>query len=531
MNESRPDDAFQVIAIVPVNGSGRIFLKKKAMAHLGGDQRLRLTVGEELELAARRRGQEVPLKGGRLALPQSALQVLNASPGTLVALVAREHALALKKLVLEERPALDAHAVDYETPYRITRVIETNAMPDQLLPVLASRFQKRRLHHDVIAFLSGRRTLEAWSARRLAGRPAADDDGLRKALIAERLQAQEDDGSWGHDTMLTARRLRELSELGLTRRRAAVRRGAEWLLARAESEANPGMFFLSDRLVDRQAEILAKRKAVREGRAKGPIGALRFAGRTPSEARRILAADDLIVKSCGTRIMWPNALALEALLAVRYEGHPRVQRALESLMHGYVYWCECNYQLRAGTHVRRDIPGDKELEARERELIARYRYGGRSSLEDHLGARRVARLSREGCGVFLLGMGAHIQPCEVITTRALRHARTARVHRAAAVHLWGFAGAQHPGNGRFPEEPYCPSQAHMLQVFAGYDHPASRVAIMRSIPWIIDNQHPDGSWGEETKKDASTLAVLRGIHRIRDLLPLDFAAARKSRTR
>ena len=59
----------------------------------------------------------------------------------------------------------------------------------------------------------------------------------------------------------------------------------------------------------------------------------------------------------------------------------------------------------------------------------------------------------------------------------------------------------------------------MLQVFSYYDHPASRVAIMRSIPWIIDNQHPDGSWGEDDRKDASTLAVLQALLRVNDLLP------------
>ena len=84
-----------------------------------------------------------------------------------------------------------------------------------------------------------------------------DDVQLREQLTRERAGLQEDDGSWAHDPMLTARTIRELCELGGTGSEP-VERGAAWLLERPESEANPGMFFVTDRLVDRQAEILAK---------------------------------------------------------------------------------------------------------------------------------------------------------------------------------------------------------------------------------------------------------------------------------
>ena len=520
MNKLQSDAVPQVISIVVVESNGKISLKKEVKEYLGSDQRLRLVQNGEVMLTARGRGDDADVKGGRLSLPQSVLQTLGASAGTLIAMVTRgKQALAIKKIEIEEREAEAARVVDHETPYRITRTVETNAMPDQLVPVLADRYRGRPLRRDVMAFLSGRRSIEAWLARCLLRKPDVDDEGLRKALVEERLREQQEDGSWGNDAMLTARSLRELSELGLTRRAAAIRRGAEWLLARAESEANPGMFFLSDRLVARQADILQKRKGVRRGQPGGGLGKLRFAGRTPSEAKRLLAADDLIERSCGTRIMWPNAIALEALLGLRYEGHPRIQRALTSLMHGYVYWCECNYQIGAGTHSWREVPGDKELSAREQDLMTMYRYGGRSSLEGYLDSPRAARLPGKGKEGFLLKMPNHVQPCEVITTRALRHVRASRVRRAAAVHLWRFASVQRPDDGRFPQGEYVPSQAHMLQVFSGYDHPASRVAIVRSIPWIIDNQHPDGSWGEDDRQDASTLAVVRALLRVRELLP------------
>lgn len=56
----------------------------------------------------------------------------------------------------------------------------------------------------------------------------------------------------------------------------------------------------------------------------------------------------------------------------------------------------------------------------------------------------------------------------------------------------------------------CP-QAAYLRIFARYNHPVSKVAILRSVSWIINNQNEDGSWGDETNKDVSTAAVIRAL--------------------
>jgi hypothetical protein len=336
---------------------------------------------------------------------------------------------------------------------------------------------------------------------------------LQQALVAERLESQRDDGSWEGEPMAAARALRELFELGAGDAPEA-HRGAQWLLDRAESAANPGMFFLSDRLVARQAEILEKRK-----RSKS-LGKLRFAGHTPSEDRRICAADDVIPRPCGARIMTPNAIVLEPLLALGYEKHPRVRRCLESLLHGYTYWCECNYQLRTGTHSYRPIPTDAALDERERDCQDQYRYGGFHGVDGEeglLAAPREASAKVRGRPVFDLRMVHHLQRCEVFTTRALRYVQEPIARRAAMVHLWRFAAVQHGSDGVFVGYPEC--QVQMLQVFACYDHPASRVAIMRSVPWIVNHQDPDGSWGEGQRRDACTHAVLSAYLRVAELLP------------
>ena len=59
----------------------------------------------------------------------------------------------------------------------------------------------------------------------------------------------------------------------------------------------------------------------------------------------------------------------------------------------------------------------------------------------------------------------------------------------------------------------------MLDMFARCSHPAAQVGIMRNIPWIIDNQNPDGSWGSDQDNDASTLAVVQALLNVRELLP------------
>ena len=62
-------------------------------------------------------------------------------------------------------------------------------------------------------------------------------------------------------------------------------------------------------------------------------------------------------------------------------------------------------------------------------------------------------------------------------------------------------------------------QIGILQAMARYDHPASKVVVMRALPWIVTNQNEDGSWGDEPRKDVSTLCVLEALFSLGDLLP------------
>ena len=120
-----------------------------------------------------------------------------------------------------------------------------------------------------------------------------------------------------------------------------------------------------------------------------------------------------------------------------------------------------------------------------------------------------------------LQMPEHTQGCEAITTRSLSRVQDPRARRFAEAHLWRFAGKQQPDNGAFPHESYGSgfSQAGFLELFGRYDHPASKVVVLRALPWIVDTQDEDGSWGEEGSKDADTLATITALLSLGDLIP------------
>ena len=103
----------------------------------------------------------------------------------------------------------------------------------------------------------------------------------------------------------------------------------------------------------------------------------------------------------------------------------------------------------------------------------------------------------------------------MIMTRALSQVKNGKLRRLAEAQLWKIAGWQHSQNtsyaGKYSQRYFKAPQAVYLQVFAGYDHPVSRVAMMRMIPWIIKNQNKDGSWGTGKTKDAATLAVVTAL--------------------
>ena len=515
----------QLVEIARLSAAGTLALKRRERRYLGSDAGpFYLSAEDEVLLSARKIGNAMPaqFKGKRLLVPEDVRQALAIDEGASVALIEREGCLALKKMVIQEKEGVHACAEDFETPTLLTRVVVTSPPPERLLPLLQKKHARKKLKHDVGQFLSGRRSLAAWQARGLLDCPDPEDAKLKTQLVKERLDAQAKNGSWGNDVMATARALRELSDLGALDREAELKRGAEWLLKRAKSRVNLGMFFLTDELVAGQKKC------------KGPFR--RFRPHTkPKELELCATGDDLFGVPCGWRILWPNAVALEALIALGYEEHPRVQQAIKTtILNG---WCEC-----AGQHGLRDERGKVPSPARIEEDIDKaiadaeqrqteFTYGGRSCAQDYCWVDPntrwpdLARLSRRtvrGKDAYLLRMPFYVGPCELVTFRVFAQLQNSRLRRRGEAQLAPIVGRQERDGtvnpSDFPRR-FRSSHAACLQTFAAFDHPIARVGIMRCVPWIVRAQNKDGSWGEEPHKDAVTLAILRALASGRDYLP------------
>jgi hypothetical protein len=505
-----------------------IRLRKEVWEHLGmsNAQGLCLDVRDEVVLSAMegRDGEMAVVDGDRVRLPGEALQRLGIESRSLVGLVQRSSAVAVKKIEVVQKEGDRARIVDLETACKITRMVVTNPMPERLLPRLKEQYRDFKPKYEIGRFLKNRQTLEAWKARRILGIDEPSDEDLRRKLIEQRLRKQRKDGSWEGQLTVTARNLKELFELGVEKNADEIRRGVSWLLERPQSEHNPGMFFVTDDLVKRQAELIKRR----EKQSRGPKE--RFRVLRGSEIRLVRAGDDLIGEPCGPRIMWPNALVLEALLKLGYEENERVQSNLRTLMLSKIgrSWCECGYQ-HGVSGLRKEPYSMEEIEGIEKDSVERFTYGGIGSVTEletrdmvHRSGERMPRVAHESAGevdVCPLRMPSHLQGCELMTTRALSQVKDEKMRRLAEAHLWRFAGRQHSADGRFtgkyPEKYFRLSQAGYLDLFASYDHPVSRVVIMRTMPWIISNQNEDGSWGDKAEdKDASTLSVIGALRRV-----------------
>jgi hypothetical protein len=518
----------QIISITRISKSGEIGLAKSVREYLSATKSATFDVDLGPEILLR----TVPIGEGkapgqfRIAIPDEALRKLDMrNNAEYVACIERDNAVALKRVEVAEIGSEHARYVDKETPFVVIRTLETNPLPDKLLPRLKDEVAECKFEYGLL--LEHLRKTESycgWVARTIIGLERSDDDALRLSYIASRIKAQAKNGSWDDDIILTARNLRELHQLGHGPESPEIQKGAEWILRRNESEANPGMFFGTDELVVEQAKV-------QKERASGVKS--RFRQIKTSEKKRIIAGDDLIIAPCGPRIMWPNALSLEALLLLGYESHPRLQTVLESL--GNKDWCECGYQNGSEYHQHSIVANEESLADFEALCIRQYRYGGISS-PDYLlkeadrasrsHTLRVAEQAMNGETEYELRMPDHIQGCEFITTRALAYVTDAALRRFAEAHLWRFAGIQR-SDGTFPKERYGTGfgQIGILDAVSRHDHPASKVMVLRALPRLLSEQNDDGSWGTGADRDISTLGVVRALASLGDLLPNTIAVS------
>jgi len=171
--------------------------------------------------------------------------------------------------------------------------------------------------------------------------------------------------------------------------------------------------------------------------------------------------------------------------------------------------------------LQADRAGDEYVAAFERGCVEEFRRCGVRS-DEH--ARELQREALLDDGTYSLRRPDHIQGCEAATTRALHNVRDDAARRLAEAHLWRFATRQDPETGHFPDERYGTglTELGIIDMFARFDTPISRLVILRAVPWIVEAQNGDGSWGAEGRRDAETLAALRSVNTVRGDLESDF---------
>lgn len=517
----------QVLTLAKGSKNGKIFLKKNIRHHLGikNNAVVFLTTDHEILISAvkTRNARKLQLENSSLRLPDDVFGKFLIAQDSLVGLVERDQAIAIKSFEIEESIGEKASWYDIETPLKIIRVIEKNPSPEVFIKRLYIDYQDLELQGDVRAFIKDRQTLDSMLSRKILGMDGLSDEKLKKHLIQERLDGQRPEGCWEQSIPATARNLRELALLGLDSDHLQINRAVAWLLGRPQSLQNPGLWFATDDLVQKQAEVIERRKNQIGGGTRE-----RFNRADSSKVNLIRLGDPLIEDPCGAKIIWTSALVLEALLMLSLEKEQRMQAAIRTLLTN-PHWCDNTYQHGFSTWKRTEPLNIEELKQISKYVIKQYEYGGLSSGEAFKNPevfewfpRNSYTKSTEG-DIYNLKMPLGIgEGCRIFMVRALCLAHSELLKKAVENNLWNFVANLNlsersflnAAGKRFKDQP-----VFLLQIFSRINLPIAKLAIFRMLPGLIEIQNKDGSWGKEPVKDATTRVVSEAFLSLGKYLP------------
>lgn len=506
----------QVISITKSGKDNRIPLSNEVRKHIGGNAVVRIVIRDGEVILSR---QELPesttaeITEKSLFLPAASAAYLQLKEGTGTAIIQRENGAAVKRYRFAEKAGSRAELEDTESETELVRTLMTNPEPEQTVHDLSEKYRDLRFRCDPLQYLSDNDSIYGLICRRSIGMEREQDVSLREQLYREITKSQGPDGSWQSDAVLTSRNLREIAEMGITEKRRETAAAAEWLLSRKESPYNPGMFFLSDDLVNEQIRIIEeKRNGSRE----------RFRQVKKSEIKTVAKGLDTTHYPCGPRIMWPNAMILRSLIEHGYEEDDRISRACRFLLQGG--WCECSYAHGQSKCEKREVYTTEVIAEISESMAKEYMYGGWQKPDEvsHMDLTKNSFFLRNSAAVrgntvvFSIDMPFHQLPCGLVTAWALSKVRDPLLKALIEAHVWRFAAKQSL-NGHFDYKHA--GKYFYIDLFALFDMAAAKAAVMRSVPWIIEAQNTDGSWGEGDHAGASTLAVVRALDSVKEFLP------------
>jgi hypothetical protein len=197
-------------------------------------------------------------------------------------------------------------------------------------------------------------------------------------------------------------------------------------------------------------------------------------------------------------------------------------------------WCDNSYQHGLSEWKRTEPPSIKNVKELKQFFIQSFKYGGIRNPQElakadashqpfHL--RRVTRLPSKKAERFFLRMPEASEGCRTMMIRALCQTSNPILKKILELFLWNYAAVQNYKDGTFtlhPQRTFTDMQLAFLQIYSNYDYTIARLALLRALPWIINNQNKDGSWGKEPYQDIATYIVVRSLVRLDDYLPSDF---------
>ncbi len=508
----------QIISIVPLTAGGRIGLRKIVRQYLNMENRkkLYLEIRDEVLLSAEGQQKDIVVfERNSISIPESVRKLLQIERGCLIALVEREKRIALKSIEIKESNGEQARWTDFETPFKIIRKVERNPMPEKFSADLPAKYGDLKLKYDIRSFLKGRQTFEALLARQKLGIPDKGDDPLIQELIKQKYETQQSDGSWSSELPRTAGNLKVLADLGLTIKQMEIRKAVNWLIDRPQSEYIPGLWFTRDELVREQTDVIKLREQ-HTGKGAGP----RLHKGTELEEKLVCSGDPVITDPCGPRILWSSALVLEALLSLGLEGSERVQTALNTLAIN-PHWCDNTYKYGLSAWKRKKPVTLPELEMAEKYYVNKFLYGGISypmDLKDPEMLKWFPRITsdpEEKGIIYRLKMPFDTgEGCRIFMSKVLSNAGNEIIKKIINVYVWEYAGSLNFTEERITRITgynFTDRAVFLLQFFSRSGLPASRLVITRMLPWIVNSQNKDGSWGWGNVNDISTLAVLDAL--------------------
>lgn len=451
--------------------------------------------------------------GPKAKIPDWVWTRLEASPGKRYCISERDGRYYLKKLNLIERSTSIPHLTIMDSFGRDVvermysgfldlRQITFNGL-EQLLPMMG------KFRYDPISpFNKMTGKIGFLGRREFIGKSSKTDTQFLNEFIKQFGDSQLKNGSWENNAMITASNIIKLHETGATLQNPVVEKGAQWLLSTAEPLGFPGLFMLSEKLVDRFNAWKASQTRGKSGRPHRRT--------TEGEARKYLENRDVLSSisawPCELRLTWTSGIAIEALLRCGLHKEPRVVKAINTLfeMSERGRWCGCGY-----------------FDSRERNYVAEslrpIDFNRRPVFKFSLDENFVARLVCDNHRLLALDAGKNRA---LVTNRFQSTGECSMVVLRALSFHPGFPGSKFEANSALSCSGYLgidgvEGDAYISSVFgllSSMTHAFAAFLVLRSVPVLIRRQGEDGLWQEKPigrcpppSKEESSFMILRAL--------------------